>query len=129
MTSAERPSAAVAIRLADRPLDRDLDLFGLTHRGNVRRDNQDHFLLATVHPQVVVHATSLPAAEGLPLRGERLATIMLVADGVGGGAAGSEASLSLRVLSWARKDKVASWWKWGERLAQGRDARASGGWS
>jgi serine/threonine protein phosphatase PrpC len=58
----------------------------------VRRDNQDHFLLATVHPQVVIHGTSLPAAEELPLRGERLATILLVADGVGGGAAGSEAS-------------------------------------
>jgi protein phosphatase len=92
MTSPDRGSAAVSIRLADRPLDRELDLFGLTDRGNVRRDNQDHFLLATVHPQVVVHATSLPAAEGLPLRGERLATLMLVADGVGGGAAGSEAS-------------------------------------
>ncbi len=92
MTTDDRPSAAVSIRLADRPLDSELDLFGLTHRGNVRHENQDQFLLATVHPQVVVHATSLPAAESLPLRGERLATIMLVADGVGGGPAGSEAS-------------------------------------
>ncbi|MGD0483152.1 MAG: protein phosphatase 2C domain-containing protein [Gemmatimonadales bacterium] len=92
MTASDLQTAALSIRLAERPLDSELDLFGLTHRGNVRRENQDHFLLATVHQQVVVHATSLPAADGLPLRGERLATILLVADGVGGGAAGSEAS-------------------------------------
>lgn len=92
MTHPSLQTAAISIRLGDRPLDRELDLFGLTHRGRVRRENQDHFLLATVHPQVVVHGTSLPSAETLPLRGERLATIMLVADGVGGGPAGSDAS-------------------------------------
>ena len=92
MTDGDLQTAALSIRLGDRPLDSELDLFGLTHRGNVRRNNQDQFLLATVHQQVVVHATSLPAPEELPLRGERLATILLVADGVGGGPAGSEAS-------------------------------------
>jgi len=75
-----------------RPRDEELDLFGLTHPGLVREENQDHFLLCTVHPQVVVHGTSLSTPEGLELRGQRLATIMLVADGVGGSAAGSEAS-------------------------------------
>ena len=75
-----------------RPRDNELDLFGLTHLGNVRTENQDHFLLCTVHPQVVVHATSLPAMETLPMRGQRLATLMLVADGVGGGVQGGEAS-------------------------------------
>lgn len=75
-----------------RPLDRDLDMFGITHVGRVRRENQDHFMLCTVHPQVVVHGTSLPDPESLPLRGERMATYMLVADGVGGGAGGGEAS-------------------------------------
>ncbi len=92
MTHPSLQTAAVSIRLGERPLDSELDLFGLTHRGKVRRENQDHFLLATVHPQVVVHGTSLPSAEALPLRGERLATVLLVADGVGGGAAGSDAS-------------------------------------
>ena len=72
--------------------DDELDLFGLTHIGKVRKTNQDHFLLCTVHPQVVVHATSLPAPEELTTGGQRLATIMLVADGVGGSAAGSRAS-------------------------------------
>jgi len=75
-----------------RPRDSDLDLFGITHPGKVRKENQDHFLLATVHQQAVVHATSLPQPEKLPVRGERLATILLVADGVGGAKAGREAS-------------------------------------
>ncbi len=84
----------VVARLApsDRPRDADLDLFGLTHRGKVRKENQDHFLLATLHRQLLVHGTSLPAPDKLETRSERLATVMLVADGVGGGARGGEAS-------------------------------------
>lgn len=75
-----------------RPADAELDLFGITHPGKVRAENQDHFLLCTVHPQVVIHATSLPDPEVLPLRGTRLATVLLVADGVGGAAGGNEAA-------------------------------------
>ena len=83
-----RSAAAQGIR----PRDDELDLFGLTHPGRVRQENQDHFLLCTVHPQVIVHGTSLPSTDGLALRGQRIATVMLVADGVGGSAAGSRAS-------------------------------------
>ena len=61
-------------------------------QGNLRENNQDHFLVCTVHPQVVVHGTSLPHVDSLPLRGSRLATILVVADGVGGGDFGSEAA-------------------------------------
>ncbi len=75
-----------------RPSDLELDLFGVTHVGKKRTENQDHFMLCTVHPQVVVHGTSLPEPDALPLRGERMATIMLVADGVGSGSGGGEAS-------------------------------------
>jgi protein phosphatase len=75
-----------------RPRDDELDLFGLTHPGRVRTSNQDQFLLCTVHPQVVVHGTSLADTSAITLRGQRVATIMLVADGVGGSADGSEAS-------------------------------------
>ena len=92
MSLADLLTARIPADPGPKPRDDELDLFGLTHRGKVRTENQDHFLLCTVHPQVVVHATSLPEPDRLPLRGERLATIMLVADGVGGGAAGGEAS-------------------------------------
>ncbi|HEU5051311.1 MAG TPA: protein phosphatase 2C domain-containing protein, partial [Gemmatimonadales bacterium] len=87
-----RPVTAAPPAHWRRPRDSELDLFGLTHPGKVRKENQDHFMLCTVHPQVVVHGTSLPDVDKLPLRGERLATYMLVADGVGGGSGGAEAS-------------------------------------
>jgi serine/threonine protein phosphatase PrpC len=76
----------------ERPRDEELDLFGLTHRGKVRKENQDHFLLATLHRQMVVHGTSLPDPGRLQQPSERVATILLVADGVGGGVAGGDAS-------------------------------------
>jgi protein phosphatase len=91
---------SIPILPGSKPRDDELDLFGLTHVGKVRKSNQDHFLLCTVHPQVVVHATSLPNQEQLPVRGERLATIMMVADGVGSTAAGGEASqLAVETIS------------------------------
>lgn len=92
MRLAELFTTASVPAVGQRPRDDELDLFGMTHQGHVRAENQDHFLLATVHPQVVIHGTSLPEADALPLRGERLATILLVADGVGGSIAGGEAS-------------------------------------
>jgi protein phosphatase len=85
-------SVQVASVTGGRPTDEELDLFGLTHRGKVRAENQDHFLLGTIHPHVVVHGTSLPEPEKLPLRGGRFGTVLLVADGVGGGADGGAAA-------------------------------------
>jgi PPM family protein phosphatase len=92
--TAESRALAGAIQAAptERPRDHQLDLYGVTHAGRVRTENQDHFLLGTVHPQVVIHGTSLPHPELLPARGQRLATVMLVADGVGGGSEGGQAS-------------------------------------
>src|SRR5678810_1144329 len=84
-----------------RPSDSELDLYGLTHPGKVRKENQDHFLLCTIHPQVVIHGTSLPATDNLALRGQRLATIMLV----GGGTAGARAS---RIATEAVTEYVAT---------------------
>ena len=74
-----------------RPTDDELDFFGITHPGKVRTENQDHFMLATIHPEVVVRNTSLPIAQS-QLRGSRFGTFAVVADGVGGAAAGSDAA-------------------------------------
>lgn len=76
----------------DRPRDEEIDLFGMTHVGKVRSRNEDHFLVCTLHRSIMVHGTSLPRQDQLPLRSERLATVAMVADGVGGAAAGWEAS-------------------------------------
>ena len=92
MTTVEMQVVQVTGDSGKRPTDDELDFFGITHEGRVRPDNQDHFLLATIHPQIVVHGTSLPSGETLPLRGTRLGTFALVADGVGGAAAGSDAA-------------------------------------
>lgn len=92
MTSAKLLTTTIPVEVGRRPRDDELDLFGVTHPGKIRRENQDHFLVCTVHQQAVIHGTSLPGPERLPLRGERLATILLVADGVGSGGAGGEAS-------------------------------------
>lgn len=90
----------IPVSLERQPRDDELDLFGLTHVGRMRTENQDQFLVCTVHPQLVMHGTSLPEPDRLPLRGERIATILLVADGVGGGAGGREASeLATRAIT------------------------------
>jgi serine/threonine protein phosphatase PrpC len=75
-----------------RPLDEERDLYGITHTGKVRKENQDHFLLCTVRPTIDIDATSLPNADQLELRGQRLATIGMVADGVGGSDGGNDAA-------------------------------------
>ena len=102
---ATQAGAPVPAGYLARPDDSQLDLFGLTHPGKVRTQNQDHFLVCTIHPQVVVHGTSLPSLDQLPLRGQRLATLLLVADGVGGQAGGDEAS---RVATETITEYVAS---------------------
>jgi protein phosphatase len=87
-------TAPVTVELpaGTKPSDREIDVFGLTHPGLVRKDNQDHFLLCTLHKEMHVWGTSLPADADLPLRSERLAFIAMVADGVGGSAGGARAS-------------------------------------
>lgn len=99
MTHTALRTASVPINTGDRPRDDELDLFGLTHPGKVRKENQDHFLLCTVHPEVVVHGTSLPDPEKLQVRGPRLATMMLVADGVGSGAGGDASRLATETIT------------------------------
>lgn len=74
------------------PLDEEIEVFGLSHQGKVREENQDRFLIATIHKRVDVVASNLEALERLPRGDERLAYLAMIADGVGGGTGGAEAS-------------------------------------
>ncbi|HEY7611858.1 MAG TPA: protein phosphatase 2C domain-containing protein [Gemmatimonadales bacterium] len=79
--------------LPDRkPSDEEMDIFGLTHPGKVRTDNQDQFLVCSLRKEAVVHLSSLADIGTLTGGSERVALLMMVADGVGGGQKGAEAS-------------------------------------
>jgi protein phosphatase len=69
----------------------DLDVYGLTHPGKVRQNNEDHFLVCALQRRVHVYHTSLPA-QTIVGQTQGLAFLALVADGVGGSRAGEEAS-------------------------------------
>ena len=84
--------AASAVSIGRKPRDDEIDVYGVTHAGKVRRENQDHFLIASLHKRMQVHLTSLPTSDLLSQDTERLAFVAMVADGVGGAAAGEEAS-------------------------------------
>lgn len=75
-----------------KPLDEEIDVFGLTHVGKKRKVNEDQFLICSLHKLVRMHGTSLPDFDELSLTGDRLAFFGMVADGVGGAAAGDKAS-------------------------------------
>lgn len=81
-----------AAPVAVRPNDDELDMFGLTHPGLQRENNQDHFLLATIHASIAVLGSSLEGLDKLPLKGNRMGTLLLVADGVGGSSDGGAAA-------------------------------------
>jgi len=65
------------------PSSLEPDVFGLTDRGHVRAVNADHFLVASLHRALRVHASSLDDALG-PLETDSRGFLFLVADGVGG---------------------------------------------
>ena len=75
-----------------KPREDEIDVHGLTHPGKVRRDNQDHYLLCSLRRHLVVRSSSIPDAETTLSESERLASLAMVADGVGGAARGETAS-------------------------------------
>jgi protein phosphatase len=69
----------------------EVDASGLSDRGKVRADNQDHFYLARMGRFSDILATSLPAGV-LPEHLEETGYVAVVADGMGGHAGGEVAS-------------------------------------
>src|SRR5712671_575505 len=93
------PGAGEARQTPGRPAPTDgppttavrFDVAGLSNKGAVRDENQDHFLVVQTGRSFETLATSLPAGE-VPLRSDERGLLMMVADGMGGQAAGEVAS-------------------------------------
>ena len=75
-----------------------VDIAAQTHQGLVRSANEDHYLVICLERALETLLTSLPPHQ-VPARAEEVAYGILVADGVGGAAAGEMASrLALTTL-------------------------------
>ncbi len=69
-----------------------VDSHGCTNVGRVREENEDQFLIAALHKVVEVQGTSIPGSYQRKFDSGARALLLMVADGVGGTAAGLEAS-------------------------------------
>jgi serine/threonine protein phosphatase PrpC len=76
-------SAVSDSRVLDKPLPSEVDVCGLTHRGHVRSENADHFLIASFHRSMHVHASSIPATALASHSADSRGYVFLVGDGVG----------------------------------------------
>ena len=92
LPSSSNAATSVTSPSPSKPRDEELDFFGITHPGKVRTDNQDHYLLSTLHKTARVRSTSLPNPELFELPSQRIASFGMVADGVGGHHGGETAS-------------------------------------
>ena len=68
-----------------------MDCFGLTDVGRKRPTNQDHYLIADLNKSMRVHATSLALDNETRVYGGSQGKLLIVADGMGGQAAGERA--------------------------------------
>jgi protein phosphatase len=69
-----------------------IDCHGLTDIGRVRPVNEDQFLIAELNKSMLIHQTSLSFDDDTRWFGGSQGYLLLVADGVGGGAGGDRAS-------------------------------------
>src|SRR5262249_15809097 len=85
-----------------------IDASALSHTGHRRANNEDHFLVAKVSRALDTLTTSLPPGD-VPEHTEEINYVMIVADGMGGHAAGEVASrmaisalikMALEVADW-----------------------------
>jgi protein phosphatase len=69
-----------------------LEYCAQTHPGKVRSNNEDHYLVARLAKSMTICETSLPGGAGKTLFSGEEGYLMIVADGMGGHAAGERAS-------------------------------------
>jgi protein phosphatase len=68
-----------------------VDVSALSHKGHHRENNEDHFLVTKASRSLQTITTSLPEGD-VPAQAEEVNYVMVVADGMGGHAAGEVAS-------------------------------------
>ena len=93
MTKISSASSRLQPLIAARPFSSPVrvDVSALTHPGHVRANNEDHFFVTKATRALDTMLTSLPAGD-VPERADEVSYVMVVADGMGGHAAGEVAS-------------------------------------
>ena len=86
---------AAPVGAENKPLLSEVDVFGLTHPGKIRATNADHFLVASFHRAIRVHASSLPSEAFPVFSPDSRGFLFLVADGVGSLSHAKEGSAKL----------------------------------
>ena len=63
---------AATPRLGRKPRDEEIDVYGLTHPGALRQENQDHFLIGALRKEFAIRQTSLPELGRVPVGTEQI---------------------------------------------------------